>query len=302
MRVFIDRRPVPGPWGGGNKTVTALHNRLQQSGIEISPSLEPNVDLIFCFDPRPNSSGMWYQNYLEHKNRFGSKIIQRVGDCGTHGKPELTQLVRQSIYFSDFVIFPSEWAKNYTEYDQKNYCVIPNGPNSIFYKSRRDRELKEATRVVTHHWSTNEKKGFNFYAGLDEIAEKLNIKFTYIGRIPANFELKNSTYIEPLNMEEVAAKVAESDLYLTASLQEAGANHVLEALAIGLPVVYHRGGGSIVEYCSDYGEGYDTFDGMVESLKRVTENYQQYHECVMTYQRTVEDVIDGYMDVVCQQK
>jgi len=41
---------------------------------------------------------------------------------------------------------------------------------------------------------------------------------------------------------------------------------------------------------------------MVESLKRVTENYQQYHECVMTYQRTVEDVIDGYMDVVCQQK
>jgi len=301
MRVFIDRQPVIGPWGGGNKTVTALHSRLQIEDVEVSYFLDENVDLIFCFDPRQNDAGLWYQSYLDHKNRFGSKIIQRVGDCGTHGKPELTQLVKQSTYFSDFVIFPSEWAKRYIQYNQKKCSVIPNGPNEIFYKGRHNRSLGKLTKVVTHHWSTNEKKGFDFYRRLDEVAESLDINFTYIGRIPANFELKNSEYIEPLDMEAVSSKISESDLYLTASLEEAGANHVLEALASGLPVVYHQGGGSIAEYCYGYGEGYSTFDEMIESIKKIIENYQNYHQNTMTYSRTVEDVIDDYMDVICNQ-
>ena len=301
MRVFIDRQPVMGPWGGGNKTVTALHSRLQSEGVEISSLLDENVDLIFCFDPRPNDAGLWYQSYLDHKNRLGSKIVQRVGDCGTHGKPELTQLVKQSTHFSDFVIFPSEWAKRYIQYDQKNCSVIPNGPNEIFYKGRHNRSLGKLTNVVTHHWSTNEKKGFDFYKRLDEVAESLDINFTYIGRIPTNFELKNSVHIEPIGMEAVSSKISESDLYLTASLEEAGANHVLEALASGLPVVYHQDGGSIVEYCHGYGEGYGTFDEMIESIKQIIENYQNYHQKAMTYRRTVEDVIDDYMDVICNQ-
>ena len=64
---------------------------------------------------------------------FGSKIIQRVGDVGTHGKPDLTDLVKQSIQYSDVCIFPSQWALDYVNASD-NSIVIPNGPLSDFYE------------------------------------------------------------------------------------------------------------------------------------------------------------------------
>ena len=45
-------------------------------------SLEDNIDLIFCFDPRPNNKGEWYQHFLNYKSLNTTKIIQRIGDVG----------------------------------------------------------------------------------------------------------------------------------------------------------------------------------------------------------------------------
>ena len=65
-----------------------------QDGPEY-PGIEDG--LIFCFDPRPNESGIWYQHFLNYRQAHNAKIIQRVGDLGTHGKPELTELVKFTI-------------------------------------------------------------------------------------------------------------------------------------------------------------------------------------------------------------
>ena len=91
--VYVDRKPISGPWGGGNKFVTKLCDFLKNKNYNVVFSLSPDVDIIFCFDPRPNKEGLWYQDYLNHRSNYGSKIIQRVGDIGTHSKPELTELV-----------------------------------------------------------------------------------------------------------------------------------------------------------------------------------------------------------------
>ena len=47
--------------------------------------------------------------------------------------------------------------------------------------------------VVTHHWSNNEKKGFDIYRKIDQLIEDkmLDIDFTYIGRLPDDFRYKN---------------------------------------------------------------------------------------------------------------
>ena len=157
MRIFINRKPRGGPWGGGNKTLSGICNSLTQKGHEVFFDLVPNLDVLVCFDPRPNEKGVWYQTFLDYKARFGSKIVQRVGDLGTHSKPELFQLVQATMPHSDAVIFPSEWAKQRSEYAGKKFRVIPNRPAEIFYQNREvaRHQISDIPRVVTHHWSNN---------------------------------------------------------------------------------------------------------------------------------------------------
>jgi len=303
MKVYINRKPITGPWGGGNKTVAALSEKLQQNGHDVVYRLCDDIDIIFCFDPRSNNIGEWYHHLFDYKMRHGAKIIQRVGDLGTHGKPDLTELVKQSTKFSDFLIFPSEWARNYLKYSEDNCAVINNSPLKDFYNNRNIEHPKtETIKVVSHHWSPNIKKGFKYYKFLEQyIVEKnAKIKFTYIGATPPGLKFESPTnYYEPIgDNKAISELISQNDIYLTASEEEAGANHVLEALACGLPVVYHKNGGSIVDYCKDYGIGYDSYDSMIDSLNKVFENYEHFKKNVLKYTKTIDDVISEYIDII----
>ena len=92
--------------------------------------------------------------------------------------------------------------------------------------------------------------------------------------------------------------IGKSHIYLTASEEEAGANHVLEALACGTPVVYHQNGGSIVNYCEKYGIGYGCFESMLASLDKMADNYKQYKKNVLQFHRTIDDSIQEYVKVI----
>ena len=295
-KVFINRKSVTGPWGGGNKFVSCLYDYLKDNDYIVSDTLAADVDIIFCFDPRPDSNNVWYGDFLNHKRQFGSKIIQRVGDIGTHGKPDLTRLVSESIRLSDFIIFPSTWAKNMMMYDGDNCAVIKNGPHSIFYGNRNSISNPESISLITHHWSTNQKKGFDVYEFIDE---NLSFNFTFIGRLPDKFSFKNAAHVPPQPMKEVSRLLFHGGIYLTASVEEAGANHVLEAMAAGLPVVYHENGGSIPEYCEGYGRSFDDNESLIQSINHVFCEYDKYRQRLMSYTRTIDDVIDEYGKIIC---
>ena len=301
MKVYINREPVSGPWGGGNKTVSALYNQLRQGGHEVVSQLREGIDIIFCFDPRPNKYGEWYQHFWNYKQKYKCKIIQRVGDLGTHGKPELTNLVRQTVELSDFLIFPSLWAKEYINYQKQNFKIIDNAPFDEFFKNRVELvNLPEKIRIVTHHWSTNPKKGFEYYKQLDNFIKDQNkYEFLYIGRKPAGLELNSTTHIEATGDNALLSDlIGKSHIYLTASEEEAGANHVLEALACALPVVYHQNGGSIVNYCEEYGIGYDCFESMLNSFDKMVNNYEQYKKNVLQFNNTIDSSMQEYMKVI----
>ena len=69
MKVYLNRTPVVGPWGGGNKTLTQLVQKLKERGHEVVFELtHKDIDVYFCFDPRPNSHGDWYGSIYECKN------------------------------------------------------------------------------------------------------------------------------------------------------------------------------------------------------------------------------------------
>ena len=300
MKIYINREPVLGPWGGGNKTVTRLFEKLNEEH-EVVFQLCPDIDVIFCIDPRPNNYGEWYQHFLNYKNQYkDTKVIQRAGDLGTHSKPQLTELVKQSVEYSDFIIFPSKWARDWIGYSKDNYRIIYNCPLEIFYENRNEStEVNEKIKLVSHHWSTNPKKGFDVYEKLDKfIGNTDKFEFTYIGRKPDNLILHNSNYISPIDASQLSKLLPQNDVYITASIEEAGANHVLEAIASGLPVVYHKDGGSIIDYCEDYGEEYSTFEQMISSIEKVADNYSFYKDKVLCYNDHIDNVINKYVEVI----
>jgi len=298
---YFNRLPVTGPWGGGNKTLAALVTRLTALGHIVTDRPRMDVSVIFCFDPRPSSSGMSHSQLIEYSRVLGGvPIIQRVGDVGTHGKPELTHLVRSTAQRSNLVIFTSHWAKDLV--GLKGGCrIIPNGALPTFYQHRRDdRPPAPRPRIVTHHWSNNPLKGIDLYERLYREIQSSNLEFefTYIGR--SSPTLLPCTLL-PMNEEELALELPRHDIYLSASQLEAGANHIVEAMACGLPVVYHRDGGSIPEYCGGRGVQFRDFEEMVSSLQRVAVDHRANWEQVQSYTRSMEDVVDQYLEVLCDE-
>lgn len=305
MKVYINRKPVVGPWGGGNKTLTLLFDKLSQDNeIKLTLDLkEKDIDIIFCIDPKPGSNGIWYQNFVDYKNNVNNnvKIIQRVGDLGTHRGQEITNLVAQTINISDFLIFPSDWARKAIGFKKTNYMIVQNRPLSIFYDKRKltnnvsDRTIK----IVTHHWSDNPKKGFEIYSALgNKIKNNVNIEFTYIGRYNKDYTSTGINIIKPKNATELSSLLPEFDIYLTASQLEAGANHVLEAIAAGLPIIYRSGGGSISEYCFDYGVEFNDIQDLEHALFSCIDNYDIFKNKITKYTDTLESQVDSYVKII----
>ena len=269
MKFYFNRRPVSGPWGGGSKVITAICEESVRRGHEIffENDIHKNefFDIIFCSDPRPGPTS--FDDLLAYRTKNPrTKLIQRVGDLGTHGKPDLFMLVKASTKFADLVIFPSNWAKNFSKIDGINSITIENAPIKTFFAQKPERTADSPIRLVSHHWSNNQFKGFEVYEALDKFCNlRGGFTFTFIGRKPEGCFLTN--HVPPKDAQQLSEELAKHDIYITASKREAGANHVLEAMALGLPVLFHRLGGSINEYCDGRGLVYDDADDLIRKLE-----------------------------------
>lgn len=299
MKIYFNRRPVDGPWGGGTKILSAIvqecKNRNHEIFFEEDIRLNYCFDIVFCVDPRPIQTVNFY-DVISYKSRNkNSKIIQRIGDLGTHGKPELFELLKETTKFSDALVFPSQWAKDYLNPPNEKCVVIKNAPLKQFLVARKNKMFSKKLEVVSHHWSNNSLKGFDTYQKLDEYCKNTNkANFTFIGRKPNDVVLSN--YIPPQDVDGLVSFLSKHDVYITASKQEAGANHVLEALALGLPVLYHKDGGSINEYCKEFGIEYSYFGEIIDIIENRTEELQAIANR-MTYQRSSKDMAREYVDL-----
>ena len=128
----------------------------------------------------------------------------------------------------------------------------------------------------------------------------INLAITYIGRIPDNFNLGSIDYISPKDDDFLAHELPKHDIYLTASEHEAGANHILEAAACGLPILYHESGGSIPEYVSELGIEFSDIESLKIAITEMVNNYSFYKQKALEYDEVLDSSIEGYCQIICQ--
>jgi glycosyltransferase involved in cell wall biosynthesis len=298
MKIYFNRRPVFGPWGGGSKILSAIINACTSKGHEVYAEEEifstKGIDVLVCVDPRPNQF-VNFVDLINYKNTNNSKLIQRVGDLGTHGKPELLRIIEQTTNFADAIIFPSNWAANKFNRHLEKIEIIANAPLKNFFCEEPRPPINKVPKIISHHWSNNAMKGFDIYEKLDKFCKQTgSAEFTYIGRAPNELSLTN--HIQPLDVNDLAIEIKKHDIYITASKYEAGANHVLEAIAVGLPVLYHREGGSINEYCGSRGIAYGSFEELVNVLENKLEEIKKIAN-EKPIKRTADDMAEDYVAV-----
>ena len=134
MKILINRKPVIGPWGGGNLFVSSFCDYMKRKGHSIVHQLDKDIDIIFMQDPRYSDLGISINEISAFKNDHpGVKIVHRVNECDARkGTNDMDQILRACSTITDHTIFVSNWMKDYHQakgWKCPKNSVVYNGVN-----------------------------------------------------------------------------------------------------------------------------------------------------------------------------
>jgi hypothetical protein len=279
MKFMVNRRPVQGPWGGGNLFVKAICNRIVQKGHSLVHNLEKGIDAIIIVDPRNEGGYDTIRDIIVFANQNNVKTLLRVNECDARkGTNDVDEYLRQVSLFVNKTVFVSNWMRDYhvgKGWKCSDNSVIYNGVNrEIFRPLPKLRNGK--INLVTHHWSNNKMKGFDVYDVIDDLVGRdSRYSFTYIGRDRGTF--RNTRVIPPLFGRELGDALGVYVIYISASIADPGPNHVIESIACGMPTYSISGGGGSCEFTGD-GWIYNGVDDLMKMIANPAMNIDPFSE------------------------
>ncbi len=331
MKIAFNRQIRRTPWGGGSQFLSVFADFLAKRGHEVVHKLEPNVDAVVMLDPRHEDGGFSADQIHDYKRKNPkTKVLHRVNDTGkTRGGHELDRLIiNANRKVADRTVFISEWVQRYysdavlaTTNDQferlnrladwraRPSTVITNGCDAdFFYPPAREREkclsvMSRPRSLVTHHWSDNPAKGLDLYAHIDELmasGQDNSFTFTYVGRFSASYKPKSPRFkiIPPLYGHALGDELRKHDVYVTGARWEACGSHHVEAAACGLPVIFHKDGGGVVEMCERYGVGVSSPEEFSAALHAVEMDFKGYCDKAAMADLGSHSMCTKYLDVI----
>jgi len=307
MKLAINKAVVNGPWGGGNQILMLLVNYFKKMGIDVVYKLTKDVDVILIMDSRQQSSLFSFNDIKNHK----AKVVQRINDTGSHRKNDKKRdgIMLGTNKIADRTIFISEWVKNY-------YCQLGFSGNGVVINNAADRNIfkpisivrqkNTPIRIVTHHWSGNDSKGYDFYKKIDDFCDKnrdISI-FRFIGK--TQYVQNFSSYCDKIGVKkyvEIPSYLQSQDLYLSASLFEAGGCHIVEGMACGLIPLVRKGGGGTESYSEHFNFTFSSFEDLQTIIIDLYNDYDLFLEkrenVIQNYTYTSEDMCKQYFNVIC---
>ncbi|MEM9296809.1 MAG: glycosyltransferase [Bacteroidota bacterium] len=296
-RIAFNTKLLLSSWGGANQFLMQFAPYLASRSVEVVYELDPLVTHIFILDVRPIETCTFTINDIKHfKEMYPDvRVINRVNNCDKKytqedyvpGYENLDSQMMSASNIATDTIFISNWLRDYfVDKGYKKYSsskVIQNAADAeTFYAGQLEWDGREPLKLVTHHWSDNWMKGYKVYQQIDELiasGELEGFEFTVIGRWPKEIEWKKTHTHGPCQGVELANKLREHHMYITASLWEPGGMHFIEGMQCGLPVVYHEDGGGIPEVASLAGVGFT--DDVKSALLKAMDSYRVLRDAVI---------------------
>tara|TARA_B100000073_G_scaffold339875_1_gene338884 strand:+ start:62 stop:967 length:906 start_codon:yes stop_codon:yes gene_type:complete len=297
-KILINRKPVDGPWGGGNNFVRAIHEYSLKYGFEPVNEIKEDLDAIFMIDPRYDELGVSINEIAQYKSyRPQTKVIYRINECDARKGliSDIDPVIQLCSQITDLCVFISDWIKDYHVKDGwacTNNEVIYSGTNKNHFRPNKKIDNGKIN-LVTHHWSDNLLKGHDVYQKIDEwLEDNEDFTFTYIGR--SHGELKNSVIIPPTFGQNLGDLLSSYDVYISASRHDPGPNHIIESLACEIPTYAHIDSGGAVEMV-----GKDHTYASFEELKNILE-LKDFQKNKALKPPNWENCIDNYFNCMLQ--
>lgn len=308
MLISINSNVQKGPYGGGNQMLVAFEKHLTSHGHSVHNKILPETEAIYIWQSNPSSYTFGFQEIQCHIKNHNCQVIHRINDNGLHrgDASQRDEWFKKLNILSDRTIFISEWVKDYYEKFGIKGEVIHNGVDrSLFKPSNNTRGESSPLKIVTHHWSDNKSKGYDIYQKIDEFCVRNpNIaKFRFIGRDKCfNLFSNNCEKISAIPYNEIPPYLSDEDVYVSASLHEAGGCHLIEGMACGLIPFARVGGGGTECYMGDFGEKYVDGQGLIDKIIHLYNNYEKYsslkNRIISEYTYSSEQMCEKYLGLL----
>jgi glycosyltransferase involved in cell wall biosynthesis len=241
------------PQGGGFYFLQSFENYITNIGWRVTRDVRDQYDVLFT------NHWMTPKREILHSISHNPKvrIVQRIdGAAQDYGRdPEADIRQAEVNRFTDLTIFQSQYCRYSTRI--KFPVIAQDGPviyNPVdvntFTPDGPRHNFPEPYQIAVVSWSTNPKKGAT---KIYEVAQNNpSIQFLLCGNYKNAPALSNLLQMGVLNRIALAVILRSCQAMLTFSENEACPNHVLEALASGLPVLYANSG-AMAEVIGDCG-------------------------------------------------
>ena len=268
MKIYIDYKFTPNPWGGGNQFLKALRRELFRINKYTNFISRANTIIV-------NSHHFSYKLFFLYLIKSNLKIIHRIDGPISFTRNKKFSHIDKLIYsfsknFSDGVIFQSNWSKN------KNYklgfekkiksTIINNAPDKNIFNKKKNIKKSHKIKIISTSWSSNLKKGFKYLKYLDDNLNFNKFEITFVGNCPIKF--KNIITINAVKSKKLAKILNRNNFFLTASRNDPCSNSLLEALHCGLYPIYLDSGGHN-ELVKNQGIKFRSRKELLNKIKRI---------------------------------
>jgi len=278
LKIHILHDIQEGPYGGGNQFLKSLREHLRRDDAYEERARRADVILL---NSHQNLAGALALKAADARKSFVHRVDGPVSEIRDSHRRIDDTIYRINEVLADGTVFQSEWSQRRNRSlgmpGNRFETVVLNAPDpEIFHpRGKRPFDPGRKTRIVAASWSSHPNKGFDAYQWLDDHLDFTRYEMTFIGRTPVPF--RNIHVIEPLPSPELAGRLRDHDVFVTASRRDPCSNALIEALHCGLPAVALNDGGH-PEIVGRGGELFDRREEIPERLERIRARYEVFCE------------------------